>query len=65
MKRNQLLEHLKKIKCFLYREGKKHSVYFNLDNDKTSTVPRHREIDDILANKICRDLGIVKIKKRK
>jgi len=25
---------------------------------KTSTVPRHREIDEFLARKICRDLEI-------
>ena len=25
---------------------------------RTSTVPRHREINDFLARKICRDLGV-------
>jgi len=63
MKRNQLLTYLSKHKCFLFREGRKHSVYFNRENERTSTVPRHREIDDFLANKICRDLGIPEIKK--
>ena len=65
MKRTGLLRYLNKNKCFLLREGKKHSVFYNFENDKTSTIPRHRGIDDLLANKICRDLGIPEIKKRK
>lgn len=63
MKRNRLLDYLARHKCFLFREGRKHSVYYNPKNERTSTVPRHREIDDLLANKICRDLGVPEIKK--
>ena len=55
MKRGAVLKHLHAYKCFLFREGKKHSVYHNQENDKMPTVPRHREIDDFLANKICKD----------
>jgi len=65
MKRKKLLTYLKKNKCSLFYEGKRHSVYCDFDNDKTSTVPRHAELDDLLANKICRDLGIEEIKKKK
>jgi hypothetical protein len=25
---------------------------------QTSTIPRHKEVDDFLAKKICKDLGI-------
>ncbi len=63
MKRGHLLKYLNKNKCFLFREGKKHSVYYNLKNNRTTTIPRHREIDDLLANKICRDLSVPEIKK--
>jgi len=63
MKRGELIKYLNHHKCFLFREGKKHSVFYNKENEKTSTIPRHREIDDLLANKICKDLGISKIKK--
>lgn len=63
MKRSKLLAHLSKHKCFLFREGRKHSVYYNLKENKLSTIPRHREIDDVLANKICNDLDVPKIKK--
>jgi mRNA interferase HicA len=58
MKRRVLLKHLKQYGCELLREGKKHSVYWNPANQRTSAVPRHAEIADILANKICRELGV-------
>ena len=58
MKRHELLRHLKKHSCELFREGSKHSVYWNPANRATSAVPRHSEIRDRLAYKICRDLGI-------
>jgi len=33
-------------------------MYFNTKTKKTSTVPRHIEIDNWLAVKICKDLEI-------
>ena len=56
MKRNQLLKHLKKHGAFLLREGSKHSI-FQKGQLKTQ-IPRHNEIVDELARKICKDLGI-------
>lgn len=56
MKRLELLRHLERHGCELLREGAKHSVYVNRGKGKSSTVPRHREISDFLARKICRDL---------
>jgi mRNA interferase HicA len=58
MKRKELLRHLFEHGCQLFREGRKHTVFYNPSNDKTSTVPRHREINVFLARKICKDLGI-------
>lgn len=58
MKRQELVRHLESQGCSLLREGGKHSVYFNPSNNQTSAVPRHREINDFLVRKICRDLGI-------
>jgi len=40
----------------LLREGRKHSIY-QCGNVKTQ-IPRHVEIVDQLARKICKDLGI-------
>jgi mRNA interferase HicA len=62
MKRRQLLKHLKKHKCVLKREGSKHSIYYNTQNHMTTTIPRHSELRDFLARKICQDLGIPHIK---
>ncbi len=58
MKRVDLIRYLESHGCELLREGGSHSVYVNRKSRKTSTVPRHREINDFLARKICRDLEI-------
>jgi len=58
MKRKELLRYLEENGCILLREGKNHSVYLNRCKNKVSTVPRHVEINDFLARKICRDLEI-------
>jgi predicted RNA binding protein YcfA (HicA-like mRNA interferase family) len=58
VKRADLLRHLEQHGCVLLREGGRHSVYVNRTARKSSTVPRHREIHEFLARKICRDLEI-------
>ncbi len=62
MKRVKFLKYLRKNDCYLLREGGKHSWYHNEANNRRSAVPRHSEIKDILAKKICKDLGIEPIK---
>jgi len=56
MKRHLLVKHLKHHGAVLLREGKRHTI-FQKDFLKTE-VPRHREIVDELARKICKDLEI-------
>jgi len=58
MKGRKLIDHLVLHGCIPVREGAKHSVFYNPDNKRTSTVPRHIEINDFLAKKICKDLGV-------
>jgi predicted RNA binding protein YcfA (HicA-like mRNA interferase family) len=58
MKRRDLLRHLERQGCELLREGGSHTVYVNRGRGKSSTIPRHREINDFLSNKICRDLEV-------
>ena len=58
MKRRALLKHLREQGCEFLREGSRHTVYVNRRAQRTSTVPRHAEISDRLARKICRDLGV-------
>lgn len=63
MKRLKLVKYLKSFNCYLLREGSRHSVFKNQTNGQLSTVPRHKEIKDQLASKICKDLDIPDIKK--
>ena len=58
MKRADLIRHLEQHGCILFREGGNHSIYVNRRARKSSSVPRHREINEFLARKICRDLEI-------
>ena len=55
MKRRDLIRHIEKHRCLLFREGGRHSVYLNPAAKKVSSVPRHAEINDYLARKICSD----------
>ncbi|RJP23382.1 MAG: type II toxin-antitoxin system HicA family toxin [Candidatus Abyssobacteria bacterium SURF_5] len=58
MKRSKLLRHLRAQGCELLREGGRHSWWHNPALNKRSAIPRHSEIADILAKKICKDLGV-------
>ncbi|MEQ1760495.1 MAG: type II toxin-antitoxin system HicA family toxin [Vicinamibacterales bacterium] len=58
MKRRDLLRHLEQHGCEFLREGGSHTVYINRTEKKASTVPRHNEINQELARKICKDLGV-------
>jgi mRNA interferase HicA len=58
MKRIDFIRHLEAQGCEFLREGSKHTVYVNRQTQKTSTVPRHREINDLLVRKICKDLQV-------
>jgi predicted RNA binding protein YcfA (HicA-like mRNA interferase family) len=58
VKRGALLRHLRQHGCVLKREGASHSLWTNPANGATETVPRHTEIPNMLAKKICRNLGV-------
>ena len=60
MKLKELIRHPEAHGCAFLREGSDHTVYVNRAAQKTSTIPRHREINDFLARKICRDLHVPK-----
>jgi len=44
MKRRDLLRHLEKHGCELLCEGGNHTIYVNRRAQKSSAIPRHREI---------------------
>ena len=58
MKRRDLVQHLTAQDCKLLREGARHSWWHHTITGKRSAVPRHTEINNHLARKICRDLGV-------
>ena len=58
MKRVDLIRHIEASGCAFLREGGRHTVYVNPTARKVSTVPRHREINEFMAKKICRELEI-------
>ena len=62
MKRGDLVRFLRLQGCELLREGARHSWWHNPLLNRRSAVPRHSEIPDNLARKICKDLGIASIK---
>ena len=61
MKRSAFLKWLRQHECELIREGGSHSWWGNPSRNLRSAVPRHNEISDQLARKICKDLDIPKI----
>lgn len=58
MKRSDFVRQLLADGCFLARHGSKHDVYANPATGKKQTVPRHTEIDDVLAKHIRKRLGL-------
>jgi len=58
MKRRDLVRHLEAHGCEFLREGGNHTVYINRKGQTVSAVPRHQEVNNILARKICRDLRV-------
>jgi len=60
VKLQKLIKHLEKYGCYLLRQGGNHSIYFNPENGKISAVPRHKEVKNFTAVKICKDLEVPK-----
>ena len=58
MKRSTLLAHLRRYGCVLKREGSAHSLWTNPVTSGVEAIPRHTEIADVLARKICRGLSV-------
>ncbi len=56
------MRYLRENGCLMLREGARHSWWHNPVQNKRSAIPRHNEIRDILALKICKDLGVPPVK---
>jgi hypothetical protein len=64
VERGTLLRHLRRHGCVLKREGRAHSLWLNPATGATEAIPRHNEISEVLARKICRGLGIPDVIRR-
>jgi mRNA interferase HicA len=58
VKRKDLMRHLAAHGCEVLREGGRHTIVVNRAARQSSAVPRHRELNDQLARKICKDLSV-------
>ena len=56
MKRRDLIAKLELAECVLLRHGGGHDIYHNPKTGASQPVPRHREVNELLAKKIIRDL---------
>lgn len=56
MKRLDLIRELEQAGCVLLRHGGRHDIYHNPKTGRSEPVPRHREINEILARRIIRRL---------
>ena len=56
VKRRDLIKYLEGNGFFLLREGARHSIYTN--DEKTIPIKRHRSIDRITANELCKQAGL-------
>ena len=58
MKRLDLIRYLEMQGCRYMREEGNHTVYVNPVARKVTAIPRHREINENLVMKICKDLDL-------
>ena len=56
VKRRDLVKYFEENGFYLLREDRKHSIYTN--SDKTIPIKRHRAIDRITANELCKQAGL-------
>lgn len=55
MKRRDLLRQIEALGAIFVREGAGHSIYRNPRTDVLIPIPRHAEVNELLARKIVRD----------
>jgi predicted RNA binding protein YcfA (HicA-like mRNA interferase family) len=56
VKRRELVRYFEENGFYLLREGGNHSIYTN--QDKTIPIKRHKTLDRITANALCKQAGL-------
>lgn len=59
MKRRELVAELADAGCILLRHDAKHDIYHQPRNGRSEPLPRHGEINELLAKKILKALTSV------
>ena len=57
MKRRALVAELERAGCILLRHGARHDIDHNPESGSSEPVPRHREVNELLAKKILKSLA--------
>ena len=60
MKRNEFIKILAENGVVFLRSGSGHDIYREITTNKKIAVPRHSEIDNILAKRILKELRLQK-----
>lgn len=59
MKTQELLKILKKNKCYILRNGKRHDIWYSPISNREFPIPRHKsEIPTGTLNNIFKDAGL-------
>lgn len=56
VKRRDLIKYMEEQGFYILREGSKHTIYTN--NNKIIPIKRHRVLDRITANELCKQAGL-------
>ncbi len=58
MNKQKLERYLKSFGCSFLQSGGKHDIWCRPDEQRTTAIPRHREINTFTMKSICEDLNI-------
>ncbi len=58
MNRNKLERYLKSCGCVFQQRGGEHDIWCKPDEQRTSAIPRHREVNTFTMKSICKDLNV-------
>jgi mRNA interferase HicA len=64
LKRETLLQYLRRYGCYRKREGKRHSLWCNPQTGVTEAVPRHNEIPGKLVQRIIKRLSLPPVEQK-
>ena len=56
IKRKDVIKYFEENGFYLLREGRRHTIFTN--DEKTIPIKRHRTLDRITANELCKQAGL-------